>query len=207
NMVTLFALIVTLGIVVDDAIIVAENVHDKRMQGMGPMQAAIVGARQMAVPVVFSVLTTCTAFAPLLLVPGTMGKIMGLIPVVVMAVLLLSLLESFFILPAHLAHVGERRPRPRALRAIAAGFNWLMGPVDALRARVSRGLSWFTERVYRPFLDVLLVWRYSVVATGVASLIVCISLVKSGVVPFSFFPALEGDIVSASVRMPYGTPV
>lgn len=207
NMVTLFALIVTLGIVVDDAIIVSENVHTKRLQGMGPMQAAIVGAREMAVPVVFSVLTSCAAFAPLLLIPGTMGKIMSLIPVVVMAVLLLSLLESFFILPAHLAHVGGGGTASRLLGPFATGFNWLMRPVDKLQFQVNRGLAWVIERVYQPFLEILLVWRYAVVAIGVASLMVCVSSIKSGVVPFSFFPALEGDIVTATVRMPYGTPV
>jgi multidrug efflux pump subunit AcrB len=104
NMVTLFALIITLGIVVDDAIIGAENIHQKRMEGMPGLEAAIWGAREMVVPVTFSVLTTLAAFAPLMFVPGVLGKIFRLIPIVVIIVLIFSLLESFLILPAHQAH-------------------------------------------------------------------------------------------------------
>jgi multidrug efflux pump subunit AcrB len=205
NMVTLFALIITLGMVVDDAIIVSENIHDKRVQGMGPLQAAIVGARQMAIPVVFSILTTCAAFAPLIFIPGTMGKIMGLIPVVVIAVLAVSLIESFFILPAHLAH--ESNPNGLWAKSFGPLFSLVFRPVDHVQRRVSGGLDKVIERLYRPLLGLLLRWRYAGLAAGVASLMVCASLVKSGVVPFSFFPTLEGDIVSASVRLPYGTPV
>ncbi len=205
NMVTLFALIVTLGMVVDDAIIVSENIHSKRLQGMGPLEAAIVGAREMSVPVVFSILTTCAAFAPLFFIPGTMGKIMSMIPLVVIAVLVVSLIESFFVLPAHMAH--ESNPRGLWASSIGPVFTMVMLPVDHLQRIVNKWLNAFIENVYRPFLNVMLRWRYAVVASGVASLMVCASLVKSGVVPFAFFPTLEGDIVTASVRLPYGTPL
>ncbi len=205
NMITLFALIVTLGIVVDDAIIVAENIHKRRKDGYGPLAAAIAGAREMMVPVTFSILTTCAAFAPLVFIPGVLGKIMRLIPIVVIAVLAISLVESFFVLPAHLAH--ESKPDSLWGRTVAPFFNWLFGPLDWVQRHVSAALDSFIERIYRPLLNLLLVWRYAVVAFGVASLMVCGALVKSGVVPFSFFPAIEGDIVTANVRLPYGTPV
>ncbi len=205
NMITLFALIVTLGIVVDDAIIVAENIHKRRVEGHGPLAAAILGAREMMVPVTFSVLTTVAAFAPLVFVPGVIGKIMRLIPIVVIAVLAVSLVESFFVLPAHLAH----EPKPGGLwsRSLGPFFNWLFGPLDWVQRHVSAALDTFIERIYRPVLNVLLQWRYAVVSFGFASLIVCGAMVRSGVVPFSFFPAIEGDIVTANVRLPYGTPV
>ncbi len=106
NMISLFAFIVCLGIVVDDAIVVGEAVHTKRRQGLPPLQAAIAGVREVAVPVVFAVLTTIIAFAPMLFVPGPAGKFFRLIPIVVIAVLTISLFESLFVLPAHLAHKG-----------------------------------------------------------------------------------------------------
>lgn len=205
NMVTLFALIVTLGMVVDDAIIVAENIHSKRLEGMPPLQAAIEGAREMAVPVTFSILTTCAAFAPLLFIPGVMGKIMSLIPVVVMAVLFVSLVESFFILPAHLAH--EEQADGFWSKTFGPVLSIVFRPIDALQRVVSGALERFIGGVYRPLVASVLRWRYAATAFGVACLMICATLVKSGVVPFAFFPVLEGDIVTASVRLPYGTPV
>ena len=106
NMISLFAFIVTLGIVVDDAIVVGEAIHTKRQQGMSPSEAAIAGVREVAMPVVSAVLTTIFAFAPMLFVPGPAGKFFRLIPMVVIAVLLISLVESLLVLPAHLAHRG-----------------------------------------------------------------------------------------------------
>ena len=108
NMISLFAYIVTLGLVVDDAIVVGENIFEKREKGLPWIDAAVEGAREMAVPVTFAVLTSVAAFSPLLLVPGVSGKFFGLIPTVVISVLLLSLIESFFVLPAHLGHMSDK---------------------------------------------------------------------------------------------------
>ncbi|MBT3220748.1 MAG: efflux RND transporter permease subunit, partial [Proteobacteria bacterium] len=140
NMLTLFALIITIGIVVDDAIIVGENTYEKSSKGMPLLDAAISGAQEMAVPVTFSILTTVAAFAPLLFIPGTMGKVMWSIPVIVISVLSFSLIESFYILPAHLSH---RR--------------WLSDTkvfqlVNVPRHYASRGLEWFTGNVYKRVL-------------------------------------------------------
>lgn len=106
NMISLFAFIVCLGIVVDDAIVVGEAVHTKRTQGLSPMDAAVAGVREVAVPVLFAVLTTIVAFSPMLFVPGPAGKFFRLIPIVVISVLVISLVESLLVLPAHLAHRG-----------------------------------------------------------------------------------------------------
>ncbi|MCA9596518.1 MAG: efflux RND transporter permease subunit, partial [Myxococcales bacterium] len=120
NMISLFAFIVCLGIVVDDAIVVGEAVHTKRRQGLPPLQAAIAGVREVAMPVLFAVLTTIIAFAPMLFVPGPAGKFFRLIPIVVIAVLAISLVESLFVLPSHLAHRGAAVLVPTA--AIVAGL-------------------------------------------------------------------------------------
>lgn len=214
NMVTLFALIVTLGIVVDDAIVVSENVHTKRMQGLSALDAAIQGTREVLVPVTFSVLTTLAAFAPLLFVPGVMGKIFRLIPIVVITVLTFSLLESFFVLPAHLAHEKRRRTRAGhmlsvALRAlfITQLWNASMRPVDRVQRSVSAWLERFTEHRFRPFLAKVLHYRRLMLAWSFASLLLAISAVASGIIPFSFFPKLESSVVGASARLPYGSPI
>jgi multidrug efflux pump subunit AcrB len=198
NMITLFALIVTLGLVVDDAIIVGESIHSKAEAGMPRLQAAVEGTKEMAAPVTFSILTTIVAFGPLFFVPGVSGKFFILIPSVVVAVLIFSWIESFFILPAHLGHGGGRkRPGPGRFGT------WL----GRLPAAVSWLLDWQVRRLYRPAVAWTLRWRPVVLATAFAALVVAVSLVASGTVPFSFFPKLEGDLVTASARLPYGAPL
>jgi len=202
NMVSLFALIVVLGLVVDDAIVVGENIYELEQQGHTRMEASIVGARQMAVPVTFAVLTSVAAFSPLLFVPGVMGKIFGVIPVIVISVLLFSLLEGFFILPAHLSHAANKKPSP-----LVAGIQFVIdhthGPV---RAWFAERLERFTEGPYHRLVRALIAGRYTTMGIAIATMIVTIGLLKAQVVPFSFFPKLEGNNVSVNVRLPYGAP-
>jgi len=200
NMITLFALIVTLGMVVDDAIIVGENIYEKQQHGMDFMDAAIAGGKQMAVPVTFAILTTAAAFSPMFFVPGVMGKIFRLFPAVVIAVLVFSLFESFFILPAHLAHSHKDGENPTRFE------RWLAIAETPGRA-ASAALARFTEHRYRPALRFAIRNRYAAVATAVALFMLSVGAVAGGVVPFNFFPNLEGDLVSVSARMPYGTPI
>ncbi|MBL4684574.1 MAG: efflux RND transporter permease subunit [Nannocystaceae bacterium] len=197
NMITLFAFIVTLGMVVDDAIVVGERVHAMREEGRSPSDAAVAAAREMVVPVTFAILTTIAAFAPLFFVPGTMGKIFKLIPAVVVAVLLLSLLESFFVLPAHLAH-SKAPPTDKP--------TW-RSPHRVVQAWVAAGLAAFTQRIYRPFLLSAVRYRYLTIGAAVAVLVVTLGFVAGGHVPFNFFPLIEGDIVKAQARLPYGSPL
>ncbi|TNE86675.1 MAG: efflux RND transporter permease subunit [Deltaproteobacteria bacterium] len=185
NMVTLFAFIITLGMVVDDAIVVGENVFAKREAGVPFLRAAIEGAQEMAVPVSFSILTTVAAFAPLLFIPGVMGKIFGFIPLIVIGVLAFSLIESFFILPAHLAHMKASGSR-----------GLLTGPLER-----------FIDNVFRPFLQEVVRLRYVAVSVAFAGLIFTFGAMASGLVPFSFFPVLEGDLVRTTATLPYGSPV
>ena len=195
NVITLFALIVTLGLVVDDAIVVGENIYAKRAAGIGRLEAAILGSREMAVPVTFSVLTTMVAFAPLLFVPGVTGKIFRLIPLVVIAVLFFSLIESFFILPAHLAHGHD-----------GEGNRWdkVFAPIDRAQAVVSGWLARFIEHKYIPSLRRVVDARYLSVSVATALLIITTGAVAAGLVPFNFFPPIPGDVVTASARLPYG---
>ncbi|MFT5459555.1 MAG: multidrug efflux pump subunit AcrB, partial [Myxococcota bacterium] len=201
NMISLFAFIITLGMVVDDAIIIGENIHETGLDGRSKLEAAIAGAQQMAVPVSFSILTTIAAFAPMLFVPGVSGKLFRILPIIVICVLAFSILESFFVLPAHLAH---DIPVPAFLRRITAP---ILRPVEAGQAVVARGLRWFTANLYRPVLERSLQYRYVTAAVGLSAFIGSVGLLASGVVPFSFFPQLEGNLVTVSARLPYGVAV
>ncbi|MEM6532300.1 MAG: efflux RND transporter permease subunit [Myxococcota bacterium] len=195
NMITLFGFIVTLGMVVDDAIVVGENIYTKAQTGMGHLEAAVAGAREMATPVTFSILTTVAAFGPLLFVPGPIGKIFRLIPLVVISVLIFSLLESFFVLPAHLGH------KPSAF------FQRVFAPLERIQGPVSAWLDRFTAQSYQPVVRLFIRHRYVALSSAVGIFLVTMSLVVSGFVPFSFLPKLEGDLVVASARLPYGAPL
>ena len=194
NMISLFAFIVTLGMVVDDAIVVGENTFRFRRQGMGPIKAAIAGTRQVATPVFFSVATTIAAFSPLLFVPGNRGKWMFGIPVVVILVLAISLTESFFVLPSHLAHL---RVRSRDK----------MGFLGRLQMRVSRGVESFVDNLYLPVVRTAVRQRWITLAIGIAVLLATVGLLKGGVVKMIDFPKEESDWVTAEARFPFGTAV
>jgi multidrug efflux pump subunit AcrB len=194
NMISLFAFIVTLGMVVDDAIVVGENAFRLRREGYQPLRAAIEGARRMATPVFFSIATTVAAFAPLLFVPGNRGKWMYGIPVVVILVLVLSLIESFFILPAHLAHIRARRDENRS---------WF----GRGQARISRGVERFIEKVYLPVARLAVRQRWITLSAGIAVLLASFGIVSGGIVKFIDFPREESDWVMAEARMPFGTAV
>ncbi len=191
NMLSLFALILTLGMVVDDAIVVGENAHSKMQGGMGALEASIAGAREMAVPVAFAVLTTMAAFMPLFFIPGTMGKVFRLFPILVTTILAFSLLESFFVLPAHLAHPSVWGTRL---------FAWS----DRFSLSTARALESFSRKVYRPTLEWVLSRRYLSLSIAWAFFFLSVGVVSSGLVPFNFFPSLEGDVVTVSARLPYG---
>lgn len=195
NMISLFALIITLGLVVDDAIIIGENIYAKLEQGMGQLEAAITGAREMAVPVTFAILTSVAAFAPMYFVPGVFGKIFRVMPIVVVLVLGWSLIEAFFILPAHLGH---------------GPLNWRGGVFDFIdrhQERFAASFQSFTDNIFHRQLVFALKNRYAVMASAVALLLLSAGLLGGGIVPFSIFPKIEGDVVSASARLPYGVPV
>jgi len=198
NLLSLFAFILVLGIVVDDAIIVGESVSAEREAGREGQDAALRGTHKVAVPVVFAILTTIVAFAPLLNVPGTFGKFFGVIPLAVIPILLFSLVESQLILPAHLAHESPRLSR----LAEVAPFRWW----TSLQQRFARALTWYIDNVYLRSLRVLLRFRYATVAGAIAMLLATIGLLLGGFVKAVFMPPVDGDVISARLEMPLGTP-
>ena len=193
NMMSLFAFIVVLGILVDDAIIVGENIYTHQQRHGDRLRGAIEGTQEVATPVIFAVLTSVAAFAPMLVVPGVMGKMMVVMPMVVIPCLLFSLVESQLILPAHLSHGTPRPPRD----------TW----GARMRNRIDGTLKRFVDRVYRPSLELGIRMRYLTVAVGVATLLLTIGLVGGGWVRVVFMPPVDADFLSASVTMPQGTPV
>ncbi|MBT8341949.1 MAG: efflux RND transporter permease subunit, partial [Desulfatitalea sp.] len=193
NMISMFAFIVTLGIVVDDAIVVGENIYNERRKGSPWFTAAVKGAQDIAVPVIFSVLTNMVAFVPMLFVPGAMGKIFRLVPVVVISVFSISLIESLLILPAHLGHQKQRR-------------TW--GPLNALAMAQQRFSNAFIRNVrtkYGPLLALVLRWRYVSMGIGVAILLISIGYIRSGRLGFELFPKIESDFARVTATLPFGS--
>ena len=193
NMISLFAFIMVLGIVVDDAIIIGENIYRKQEEGHGSLKAAVEGALEVGRPVIFSVLTTMVAFWPLTMAGGTMGKIMRNIPIVVILVLAGSLVESLFILPAHLE---------RSARKAAA-----LKPGPVKDTRFGRWLKRFVKGPYARMVNFCVNWRYAVVTLGLVMLLLCYGVWQAGWVKFVFFPRVEGNTMRCYVTMPVGTPV
>ncbi|QHI68020.1 efflux RND transporter permease subunit [Tichowtungia aerotolerans] len=195
NMITMFAYLIALGIVVDDAIVVGENIYHYQQKGEKPFLAAIKGCREVASPVGFSILTNVAAFVPLLVLPGMMGKMLGMLPIVVISVFMLSWLESIYILPAHLSH--SRLHKLKGLRK----------KIHEQQQRFSNAFTRWVRKVYGPFLDRCLTHRYLVVSAALALLILIGGYWKSGRLGFSMFTTVESDYSVATVVLPYGSPI
>lgn len=198
NMISLFGFILAIGIVVDNAIVVSENVYQKGEAGLTPMQAAVKGTQRIAVPVVFSTLTTIVAFWPLTQLPGTLGKFLVDIPIVVMVVLVLSLAQALFILPRNLSSLDvspDYRPNLvfRCLGAIRSVVDtvlrWIIRvPLDAMLRAFTRGFAALIP-----------------ISVSIALMIGTVGLLVNGYVKFNFFPSIEADFVTASIEMNDGT--
>ncbi|WP_020584164.1 efflux RND transporter permease subunit [Endozoicomonas elysicola] len=193
NMISMFAFIIALGIVVDDAIIAGENVYDHMNQGMPFAQAAIIGVKDIAVPLTFSILTNIVAFIPIWFLPGTMGMMFQVIPLVVITVFAISWIEALFILPAHLVHLKNDNP------ALIFRF------ATALQALFNRGLNRLIVHFYKPVMRVLLEFRYLVVALGIAMLMTSISYIAGGHMGFTTMPKVEAEFSVGRATLPVGT--
>jgi multidrug efflux pump subunit AcrB len=195
NMVTMFAYILALGIVVDDAIVVGENIYHHHQEGKPFMRAAVDGAREVASPVAFSILTNIVAFIPLYFLPGMMGRIMKMLPVVVVSTFLISWVESIFILPSHLGHHRDRGRR---------GLNrWFHERQQAFSVWFMR----WVQTSYGPFLERCLHARYVVLLMAAGILTVALCYVASGRMGFEMFPKVESDYAYGYVWLPYGVPI
>ena len=199
NVLTVFAFIMALGILVDDAIVTGENIFTHQlMTPDDPLGAAIRGTQEVATPVVFGVLTTIAAFAPFALIEGDAKFMATAMGGVMCAALFFSLVESKFVLPAHLARGSgaDHESRFQVSRAWAA-----------FQQRVNAGLESFLERVYRPAVEGAIEWRYLTVAISIAIFLVTLGLVAGGRVKTVMMPSAEADTVHARITMPLGTPV
>ena len=191
NMVSLFALMMTLGIIVDDAIVVGEDALAQYQRGTDPLASAEAGARRMLAPVLSSSLTTIAAFFPLLLVGGTLGTVLIDIPVVVICVILASLVESFLVLPGHLSH----------------GFRRISGKEPGtVRRTFDRGFERFRERVFRPLVTAAVGQPWTVLSCALAALLLAVGLIRSERLAFHLFPSPETAIVTAEAKFISGTP-
>ena len=190
NMLSLFAFLIALGIVVDDAIVIGENIYSHRQQEKSFVQAAIDGTLEVVPSVATSIATTVFAFMPMFFVTGIMGKFFAVLPLAVIAMLIISLVESIFILPCHLAH-GKKEPF-----FLTAGLNRF----------TNRVLNFVIYRIYTPVVTFSLRNPAITISSAIAVVLLSVSLVRNGTVPSIFFPKLDAPEVIANVIFPDGTP-
>ncbi len=190
NLMSLFAFILVLGIVVDDAIVTGENVYSHLQRGEEPLAAAINGTKEVAIPVTFGILTTIAAFIPLAFQEGR-GSWYASITYVIVPVLLFSLIGSKFILPAHLKHV-----RPQSTKT---------SRFSQFQQRIASSLETFIKNVYQPALAVAMRWRYATLFTMVGCFFVVMGTMFTGHTNFIFFPRVQSEVATANVIMPAGT--
>ena len=201
NMLSLFTFILVLGIVVDDAIIVGENVFLWRERGLNGIDAAVKGASQVAIPVFFAILTTIAAFSPMLSVVGNVGQIWRIIPLVTIIVLIFSLFESLTILPAHLGHVNDESVSRFSI------INTLSQKWEVFQNKIKLYLNDFINNKYKPFLSWTLKNKGITLSTSFGVFILTIGLIAGGWIKFVFFPPLEADLVNGTISYPDGSPI
>ncbi len=190
NMISLFALIMALGIIVDDAIVVGEDAQTHYEMGEDPLMASEGGAQRMLAPVMASSLTTIAAFLPLMLIGGRMGNILSAIPMVIVCVIIASLIESFYILPGHLRHAFVRSHDK---------------PESAFKRRLNQGFDHFRDRLFRPLVRLAIEFRWTTIAAAIGFLIFALGLFLGGRTGWQFFPSPESTTVYANVRFVAGT--
>jgi multidrug efflux pump subunit AcrB len=204
NLLSMFGLIIVLGIIVDDAIVIGENIYRHVEEGMPPLQAAVKGAEEVMWPVTVAVATTIAAFAPLFFVKGQIGDFMGQLPIVVLAALTVSLIEALIILPAHLAHLPskkemqERAAKPPRFGRLTNGFR----AYGRAQERLMRGTL---PGLYERFLRFALRWRYATLGIGCATLLMSFGLFQGGIVESVFIQKMDSETLVCGLEMPVGT--
>ncbi|UEM03903.1 efflux RND transporter permease subunit [Skermanella rosea] len=191
NMITMVGLLIALGLLMDDAIVIAENVATKLAAGLPPMEAVIDGTREVASGVFASYVTTVCVFGPLILMQGDIGKVMAVLPVVLIIALTVSIVEAFLILPHHLAKSippgGERR--------------------NAVRVRLDRGFDFVRDRLLGGLVDRAVEWRYLTLGLVICAVLVSAAMLAGGTVKFRAFPQIDGNVLEARILLPQGTPL
>jgi multidrug efflux pump subunit AcrB len=192
DMITMVGLLIAIGILVDDAIVLAENIASHHQRGKPPLEAAIDGTREVAPGVVASYATTVMVFGPLAFISGDIGAVLKVMPVVLILTLTVSLVEAFWILPHHLGH---------ALHAAAER------PPAAFRRHFEAGLDWLRERVVGATVDAAVAARYLTLGIAAMLFLASVAIVAGGVLKFRVFPDLDGDVIEARILLPQGTPL
>lgn len=192
NMISLFAFLLVIGIVVDDAIVVGESVHFHVENGIDGERGAIAGANMVVKPVYFAVITTILMFVPMMLLSGPIRSMFEQISFVVIAVLIFSLVEAFFILPAHLRKL--KPVDPQKVRGLMK-----------FQHNLAESLNTFARKVFRPLVATLLRFRYVTVSVFIGLMAMAIMLLTSGIAPSAFLPEVEGDMIQVEIRFPEGT--
>ncbi len=200
NMITMFAIIMALGILVDDAIVVGENIYSHWIRGKSPIQAAIDGAYEVAIPVLAAVSTTIAAFIPLFIMEGILGKFISILPVAVVTALIASLVECLLIMPPHLAH---SLPRINPEAQVAQGWR---GRSQRLRRMIDGAVDALIKRFYLPILRRLMSFRVVVAAAALAILLIALGVVAGGHINFFLFPKTDAETILARLTLPQGTP-
>ncbi len=191
NMLTMVGLLIVIGLLMDDAIVIAENVATKRAEGKAPLDAAIEGAQQVLPSVFASFATTTCIFGSLAFLKGDLGQILRVVPIVMLFVLVVSLVEAFLILPHHLAHALEKSGNKEGRVQIA----------------VDKGIDWMRKRLIEPTARAAVRWRYLTAGIAISLMLIAVSMVVGGVLKFSAFPELDGNVMEARILLPQGTPL
>ena len=205
NMMSLFAFLMIMGIVVDDAIVVGEAIYVHRKNGDSPLKAAVDGTVEVGLPVIAAVFTTVIAFLPLVNVGGMLGKFIAVLPIVVIGCLATSLLECLTLLPAHLNHLpdfngndGKGDNRGRAVSFLAR--------LNSIQQYTTRMMERLVEKLYMPFLKKSLRWRYISLCVAVSVFMLTLGLIRGGLVKYNMFPEVDGTSLRATLKFPDGTP-
>lgn len=200
NMISLFGLIMVLGVVVDDATVIGESVYVHRMMGKSALQAAVDGVMEVAAPVFAALLTSMVAFMPLMYVSGVSGRFIQILPITVIFCLIVSLFETLLMFPAHLSHLPdpqEKADSKHPLRRFGQRFH----------AATSGGLEWFAQHIYEPALAVMLRWRYVSLCVALSIFMITIGMMVNGIIKQEVLPELDGDLVNATLEFAEGTPI
>ncbi len=192
NMLTMVGLLIALGLLMDDAIVIAENVATHLAKGKSALDAVIDGVSEVKNGVIASFTTTICVFGPLAFLEGSMGKVLKVMPVVLIMVLAVSLVEAFCILPRHLAHSLAGQDLKKTGR---------------FRQRFDRFIDWIRDSILGPLVDGAIRWRYLAVGTTLAVFVFSVGLMAAGFLKFKGFPDTDGDVVQARLLLPQGTPL
>jgi len=202
NIMSLFGMIVVIGILVDDAIVIAENIYKHFESGKSAADSAVDGTLEVLPAIVSAIITTIISFATLLLLAGDVGNFFGEVAMIVIITLLVSLVEALIILPSHLAHSNALQRKKEDKDGILFTF---FSTMKKLNQKGYRVMDWLRDKIYTPMLKFGLEYRFLSLSGFIAALMLTVSSVFGGVIPMTFFPTIASDFVTVDLKMPMGT--